>query len=1386
MLTPLERAVVRIYSKSSGKVIGAGFLTFQRYILTCTHVVAKALDVQSTSTEQPTDEVFLDFPRVAPGQKLRARVVFWLPVDRFEEKQEEDITGLELIDPLPNEVQPARLVPADDFSDHEFEAFGFPDGNRNGTWAYGVLRKRIANGRIQIEDVKQPGYRLEPGFSGTPVWDKKLEGVVGIAVSADLERPQTKVAFIIPTDILTKAWDQLIPQRSICPYQGLYAFQEEDAQFFFGRDRFKAELLETVDAKQLITVIGPSGSGKSSLVFAGLIPNLVKQGNWLIDYFRPLTDPFFELAKASIRLLQPDIKETEQLIHAGRLKQEIQEGRLSAQQIISSILEKNSGKKLLLVIDQFEELYTLCKDEKQQQLFLDQLLAVVRYVPNFTTVLTLRADFLGYALSYRPFADAIPEADQMLGPMNLEELRDAIQKPIESLAMIETGLTERILEDVKQEPGNLPLLEFTLTRLWEKKEYGWLTHNAYDEIGGVEKALAQYAEDEYKTLSKADQQRAKQVLIQLVRPGDETQDTRRLATRSEVGYNNWDLVTRLADARLVVTSRDDSTGEETVEVVHEALIREWDRLQKWIDTERSFRLWQERLQTAYRKWRDASQHEDVLLQGIDVGDAEGWLQRRTEEISPNQKNFIKQSIKLRDRRRRRTIYTLTGVLATVSGLGVLAGLFAVGQANAKINAQIALSEAQFALNQRLDALKEGIGALRELDKLKTWGVANRNTQSRVTASLPQLVYGVREQNRFNGHSKKVEGTSFSPDGQLIASASEDQTIKLWNSTGLLLATLQGHKDWVNKVSFSPDSRQLATASSDGTVKIWQIECLSRNDQECVRIEHSLIKTLEGHENWVTDVSFSPDGRSLISASRDGTIKLWSNNDTLLRTISDGSDSEENRGVWGVAFSPDGQVIATANQDKTIKIFSLDGTLLRILAGHSDRVRDVSFSPSGDFLVSGGDDDTAIIWRQDGTLVERLEGHQGNVNRVSFAPNSQILATVSDGDEENVKLWSIDGTLLTTLNGHTDRVKDVSFSPNAQILATGSWDNTIRLWSLDGLLPKTFEGHSDRAVDVSFSPDGRMFISASWDRTARLWSFEDTPPKILQHRGLVNSAVFSPDNQIIVTVGADASGVDGNITIWNRNGIQLKTFKGHNAYIRDVSFSPDSQLFATVGGALDPTVKLWNRDGQLIKTLQGHEDAIYGVSFSPNGEIIASSSKDNTVKLWSRDGQLIRTLQGHTGWVWNVSFSPDSQTIASASEDQSIKLWNQDGTLLETLQGHSARVTDVAFSPDGQIIATGSADATVKLWNRTGELLTTLEGHADRVMSVSFSPDGRTLASTSVDGAVKIWNFGSRKFTSESDTLLQVGCNWLNNYLRTNQSVLENERRLCQDIDILQQ
>ena len=471
------------------------------------------------------------------------------------------------------------------------------------------------------------------------------------------------------------------------PYRGLSAFGEEDTDLFFGREEFVQQLVNAVKQHPLVPVIGASGSGKSSVVLAGLIPRLRAEGTWLIGSFRPQSQPFYGLASALVRVRYPELnknknKRDEQISNLFERMQ----GNRKLWQEITDILKTNPGKRLLLVIDQFEELYAFNTKEqqklvtKEQQKFVDALLEAIKENPRLKLVLTIRTDFLDYIINYPSFKEVALKQDtpQYLGQMNEQEIKSVIELTddhrTENIVRLEDGLTDTILNDVKQEPGNLPLLEFALTQLWEENQGGILTHQAYQKIGGVRKALANHADAIYHNLDEKEKKQLQQIFVRLARLGEkrdiaeeekrQTQqsfvatDTRQLATRSEIGTDNWSLVQKLAAAvdpdipnnekklRLLVTGRDDKTGEPTVEVVHEALIREWERLQKWIDDDRTFLTWQNRLRISIAEWNKG---EGELLQDKALVIAEDWLQKREADLTDEQQKYIRQSLARREK-----------------------------------------------------------------------------------------------------------------------------------------------------------------------------------------------------------------------------------------------------------------------------------------------------------------------------------------------------------------------------------------------------------------------------------------------------------------------------------------------------------------------------------------------------------------------------------------------------------------------------------------------------------------------------------------------------------------------------------------------------------------
>ncbi|MBW4613408.1 MAG: CHAT domain-containing protein [Desmonostoc vinosum HA7617-LM4] len=1144
------------------------------------------------------------------------------------------------------------------------------------------------------------------------------------------------------------------------PYQGLSAFGEEDAAFFFGREVLVNNLVQATHAEPLVAVIGPSGSGKSSVVFAGLIPQLRSQGSWLIESFRPGNQPFYQLASALVRQLEPEVSETEKLRSAVGLAADMQQGKVTLLHVASRIIERNSDKRLLLFADQFEELYTLCQKGEQES-FIDTLLQAIHH-QRITVVFTLRADFYGYVLSNRAFRDALQEfTPQLVSSMSREELQAAIALPAQKLEVqFEAQLQERILDDVGLEPGNLPLLEFALTRLWSKQQNRILTHQAYTEIGGVKQALANHAQQIYHQLSVTEQKQAQRIFVQLVRPGEGTEDTRRLATRKEVGEENWVLISYLAgyQARLVVTGRDDNSKEDTVEVVHEALIREWITLREWMNANRQFRVWQERLKVAMLEWKNSSHDSGALLRGVPLTVAKDWLQKRSEQMTQQERDFIAASTSQRDREkqerdRQRQMRAIAACCFSAITL-ILAGVASFGWRSAairEITSLIITADALLNSNEQ-KALKTSLKAVEKMQHIP-W--VDTDTRTQVELTLLNTVDNVAAPNTLGGHASAVYGVSFSPDGKMLASASDDNTVKLWNTaTGKEIKTLFGHTNIINDVRFSPDGKILASASYEGTVKLWNIDT------------GQVINTFTtGHANAAMGISFSPDGKILASAYGDKTVRLW-----------DTATGREIKILYGhtdwvnsVSFSPDGKILASSGNDGTVRLWNTDtGQEIKTLTGHSSWVYSVSFSPDGKILASAGRDRIVKLWdTATGQEIKTLSGHRDWVNSVSFSRNGKILASASR--DSTVKLWdTATGQEIKTLTGHTNAVLDVSFSSNGKMLATASYDNTVKLWdtATDQEI-KTLTGHRNWVNDVSFSPDGKILASASSDNTVKLWntSTGQENKTLYGHRNWVSGVSFSPDGKML----ASASG-DYTVKLWDlTTGQEIKTLTVHKNAVYDVSFSPDGKILATA--SYDKTVKLWDTaTGQEIKTLTGHTNAVRNVSFSPDGKMLASASDDNTVKLWNvATGQEIKTLAGHRNWVYGVSFSPDGKILASASYDNTVKLWDTvTGQEIRTLSEHRSWVGGVSFSPDGKILASASADNTVKLWNvATGQEIKTLSGHMSRVNGVSFSPDGKMLATVSDDNMVKLWRW-------DFDDLRRQGCVFIREYFKTSPNEADAE------------
>ena len=711
-------------------------------------------------------------------------------------------------------------------------------------------------------------------------------------------------------------------------------------------------------------------------------------------------------------------------------------------------------------------------------------------------------------------------------------------------------------------------------------------------------------------------------------------------------------------------------------------------------------------------------------------------------------------------------FALSGALLSALGFGAIAyGQYRQAAFN-EIQALSNYSEALFASNRRLDAL---IGAIEQKKKWEGLNYEDEATDRQIDSVLRKAIYGLDEYNRLSGHKQAVFAVDINSDGQLIATASSDKTVKLWQLNGTLLHTFIHHKAAVWDVAISPDSQTFVSGGRDRTVLLWQRD-------------GRLLNQLKGHQDEVLGVAFSPNGQTIASASRDKTVKLWQKDGTLIDTLKGHKSS-----VWQAVFSPDGRAIATSSEDKTVKLWKLNEKgrydLERTLKDHTNEVRNVVFSPDGKTIASVSHDRTAKLWERDsGKLLHTLEGHDSPITGVVFSPDSQRVITA--GWDGAVQVWNLQGALLKTLDIEKNRIWDVSICPDGNTIVTASEQDTVKLSKLDNPLLKVLRDHSEPIIDVTFNPQSSIIATASDDRNLKFWD---------ENGLLLNTFKSEQDSVLGVAWSRDGRRlISGH---WNGaiNFLQiedadrfkiklLKTVKGHQVGVWRATVSHDDKLIATASE--DLTAKLWDWQGNLVNSFIGHTDVVRAVAFSPDDKIIATASYDETVKLWHTNGGVIETLKEHEYSVGALDISPDGKTMATADTEGIIILWqinrHQGKVTVEptkTFKDHGEEVRTIVFSPNGQLFATASADSTIKLWHRSGKSIKTFYGHDEPVWSIAFSADSKTMVSASEDKTAITWNL-EEIFQQD---LLAAGCDQIQDYLRTNAELARDERSLCDNL-----
>lgn len=1217
----------------------------------------------------------------------------------------------------------------------------------------------------------------------------------------DYETAYTQLLESLPGARPIGVYDEFDPIQAQNPFKGLEAFQQTDAHFFFGRDPMIQRSLQRVQTTPFLAFVGASGSGKSSLVRAGILPALRKgkiagSDTWQTAIFTPGEHPL----EALVTRVMPYLKTNNRTVE--RVIQNMQDPDIMRQYVDDILSDTPPTSRLVIIVDQFEEVFTRASSSEARE-FVNTLVTIAT-TPDMRVqfMITMRADFFG-SLSQYPRLAQLFEAQNMIivTEMTAANIRRAIEDPVKAVGLhYEDGLVDRILDDVRSQPGSLPLLQYALHQLFDKRQGAVLTHATYDDIGGVQRALAQHAEEIYSSLTQIQQNIARRLLLHLVEVGNSGEATRRRVPHTDLTFDDihdgavhdvLDILTA-AGSRLVIASREINIEEDSqsipivwYEVSHEALIREWSRFRTWVSAHLEDLQYSTELRRLSQDWMASGRDAAYLLVGKRLNRAEIWLENA--DANELQRAYINASVKAHNQREdaekarqqrelnlERKNASRLRLLALVLVIGfigsIIASIVLMAQRNTLelITAQLSQrtleleAESAQSLSLALSAEADRAFADRETDlalALALEASNGTNAPIRAQSTLNRIALAAGTRQRIDTDGLTILSLADNPTGTQVTAGLDNGEIITWSViSGEIVSRWQAHTSGVTSIAYHPNGTRIVSGSSDTSdnLRVWDAT------------SGALTQSLPYHTTPVTSIQYTPDGAFFVSTSTNTPYIVWSNEtlsavtsgayDTYVQIIDATQDLSAN---WTIATA-DTRSITTLNS-----AWATVTTIRPSDFGIAGDVTSMRIKADGAMIIAGFTTGEVGLWNaRNGTLVQTFPSSGSQAVAVDFLPrDNKIIAGFDDG---TMRIWDIVTARQTDAFMMTSPIHHLSINPTRGRMIVAQKDE-LRIWDIQGSEElQRFIGHDGQVAAVAYHPTNQFILSGSFDTTLMLWNAENAQAlqSFVGHTGAVVALDFNGDGSRFIS-----SANDQTVRIWTTHSNEMtRIFTEHTSNVRAVTWHPSSTQVAS--GDFDNRILIWDADTGIIQhELLGHTGAIASLQFSPDGTLLLSGSFDDTLKLWDvATGEELQTFSGHTASVSAGRFNQDATQIISGASDNTIRTWDvTSGRELRRFEGHDRVINQVAFVTDSNAIMSASADGTLRLWDTlSGSEIYRYSvvnsfGRSIAMRSVTLSKDGRRAITGMSDGTIRQWQIlptidSLIQWTQDNRFVPQLDCN----------------------------